>query len=173
MLFGTPVKAALSAAAVASALLIPAAGSASAAPAPGSASAVPASGSTSGSGATVSAASSFDAKCRSHSRTYVLKKYYRRVPVGPPTFYTLRCGTTTWGWKHIKLRHGWNSSMDRKIGAAIGSGDPNGRGGYSTYANQCPRIEKFRTILGTPGGNNDLLTAYKVDQPAVAGAVAC
>ncbi|WP_333762836.1 hypothetical protein [Streptomyces sp. IBSBF 2390] len=165
MLFGTPVKAALSAAAVASALLIPAAGSASA---------VPASGSTSGSGATVSAAaSSFDAKCRSHSRTYVLKKYYRRVPVGPPTFYTLRCGTTTWGWKHIKLRHGWNSSMDRKIGAAIGSGDPNGRGGYSTYANQCPRIEKFRTILGTPGGNNDLLTAYKVDQPAVAGAVAC
>ncbi|MGY4993292.1 hypothetical protein [Streptomyces sp. 900105245] len=165
MLLGTPVKAALSAAAVASALLIPAAGTASAAPA---------SGSTSGSGATVSAAaSSFDAKCRSHSRTYVLKKYYRRVPVGPPTFYTLRCGTSTWGWKHIKLRHGWNSSMDRKISAAIGSGDPNGRGGYSTYANQCPRIEKFRTILGTPGGNNDLLTAYKVDQPAVAGAVAC
>jgi hypothetical protein len=63
--------------------------------------------------------------------------------------------------------------MDRKIAAAIWSGDPNGRGGYSTYLNQCPRIEKFRTIIGTPAGTNDLLTAYKVDQPAVASAAAC
>ncbi|MFI6659052.1 hypothetical protein ACIBL8_26385 [Streptomyces sp. NPDC050523] len=160
MLHHTAVKAALSGAAVISALLIPAAGSASAA--------APASGQT-----VTPQATSYDAKCRSHSRTYVLKKYYRQVPVGPPTFITLRCGTSTWGWKHIKARHGWNSTMDRKISAAIGTGDPNGRGGYSTYANQCPRIEKFRTIIGTPGGHNDLLTAYKVDQPAVAGAARC
>ncbi|GAB2949700.1 hypothetical protein GCM10027028_60010 [Streptomyces sundarbansensis] len=26
----------------------------------------------------------------------------------------------------------------------------------------CPRIEKFRTILGTPAGPNELLTAYKI-----------
>jgi hypothetical protein len=154
MLFNTSVKAVLSAAAI-SALLIPAAASASAAPA--------------ASNKTVTAAAdSFDAKCRSHSRTYVLKKYYRG-----PQFFTLRCGTSTWGWKHIKARHGWNSTMDRKIDAAIWSGDPNGRGGYSTYLNQCPRVEKFRTIIGTPAGTNDLLTAYKVDQPAVASAAAC
>ncbi|WP_330460653.1 hypothetical protein OIB37_29505 [Streptomyces sp. NBC_00820] len=160
MLHNSAVKAALSAAAVVSALLIPAAGSASAAPAvPGKTGAA--------------AADSFDAKCRSHSRNYVLKKYYRQVPVGPPSFSTLRCGTSTWGWKHIKAGHGWNAAMDRKISAAIGSGDPNGRGGYSTYANQCPRVEKFRTILGTPAGRNDLLTAYKVDRPAVAGAARC
>ncbi|MCX4431257.1 hypothetical protein [Streptomyces mirabilis] len=163
MLHNTSVKAGLSAAAVISAVLIPAAGSASAA------SAAPAV-----SGKTVTAAAdSFDAKCRSHSRNYVLKKYYRQVPVGPPTFYTLRCGTSTWGWKHIKAGHGWDSTMDRKIGAAIGSGDANGRGGYSTYANQCPRVEKFRTIIGTPAARNDLLTAYKVDQPAAAGAARC
>ncbi|MBC9731430.1 hypothetical protein H8R17_44515 [Streptomyces sp. TRM68367] len=84
----------------------------------------------------------------------------------------MRCGTSTWGWKHIKARHGWNSTMDRKINAAIWSGDPNGRGGYSTYLNQCPRVEKFRTIIGTPAGTNDLLTAYKVNQPAVASAAA-
>lgn len=73
MLHNTSVKAGLSAAAVISALLIPAAGSASAAPAV--------------SGKTVTAAAdSFDAKCRSHSRNYVLKKYYRQVPVGPPPF---------------------------------------------------------------------------------------
>ncbi|BBC29105.1 hypothetical protein SGFS_003960 [Streptomyces graminofaciens] len=33
-------------------------------------------------------------------------------------------------------------------------------------------MEKFRTITGTPAGTNDLLTAYKVDQPAVASAAA-
>ncbi|MGI5508714.1 hypothetical protein [Streptomyces sp. CA-106131] len=156
MRFNTSAKTALSAVAAMSALVIPAAGSASAA--------------SSASGGTVTAAAdSFDATCRSHSRTYVLKKYYRG-----PQFFTLRCGTNTWGWKHIKLRHGWNSTMDRKITAAIWSGDPNGRGGYSTYLNQCPRrMEKFRTIIGTPAGTNDLLTAYKVDQPAVASAVAC
>ncbi|WP_405616873.1 hypothetical protein [Streptomyces sp. NBC_00076] len=157
MLFNTSVKAALSAAAAMSALLIPAAGSASAA--------------SSASGESVTAAAgSFDAKCRSHSRNYVLKKYYRG-----PQFFTLRCGTSTWGWKHIKARHGWNSTMDRKIDNAIYSGDANGRGGYSTYTIQCPRgrVEKFRTIIGTPAGTNDLLTAYKVDQPAAAGAARC
>ncbi|MFE5159295.1 hypothetical protein ACFRNT_12330 [Streptomyces sp. NPDC056697] len=157
MLFNASVKAALSTAAAMSALLIPAAGSASAASS--------ASGETVGAAA---AADSFEAKCRSHSRTYVLKKYYRG-----PQFFTLRCGTSTWGWKHIKARHGWNSTMDRKIKAAIWSGDPNGRGGYSTYRIGCPRVEKFRTIIGTPAGTNDLLTAYKVDRLAVAGAAAC
>ncbi|MFF9410628.1 hypothetical protein ACF1B0_34640 [Streptomyces anandii] len=160
MLHNTAAKAALAATAAISALLIPAAGSAFAA--------APASGAT-----VTPRADSYDATCRSHSRTYVLKKYYRRVPVGPPTFYTLRCGTRTWGWKHIKAGHGWNSTMDRKISAAIGTGDPNGRGGYSTYLNQCPRVEKFRTIIGTPAGRNDLLTAYNVDRPAVAGAARC
>ena len=63
--------------------------------------------------------------------------------------------------------------MDRKTNAAIGYGNPNGRGGYSTYLNQCPRVEKFRTIIGTPAGNNDLLTAYDVDQSAAVGAVRC
>ncbi|MFJ8345847.1 hypothetical protein ACIQ9J_05655 [Streptomyces sp. NPDC094153] len=62
--------------------------------------------------------------------------------------------------------------MDRKISTAIWSGEPSGRGGFSTYQNTCPRIEKFRTIIGTPAGTNDLLTACKVDQPAVASAVA-
>ncbi|WP_254792987.1 hypothetical protein [Streptomyces sp. CC77] len=151
MLLNASAKAALSTAAAISVLLIPAAGSASATP-------------SSVSGGTVTeTAESFDAKCRSNSRNYILKKYHRG-----PRFFTLRCGTSTWGWKHIKLRHGWNSTMDRKIGAAIWSGDPNERGGYSTYANQCPRVEKFRTIIGTPAGTNDLLTAYRVDRSAAA-----
>ncbi|MEU3347397.1 hypothetical protein ABZ723_20870 [Streptomyces sp. NPDC006700] len=145
--------AALAAAITTSALLMPA-GSASAAPDP--------------SGRAIGAAAdSIDATCKSHNRNYIVRKYYRG-----PRLYTLRCGTQTWGWKHIKARHGWNNTMDRKISTAIWSGEPTGRGGFSTYQNTYPRIEKFRTIIGTPAGTNDLLTAYKVDQPAVASAVA-
>jgi hypothetical protein len=113
-------------------------------------------------------AASIDASCRSHGRNYVVREYFR----GPKKF-TLSCGTSTWGWKHIKQRHGWNSAMDRKINAAISSGAPNGRGGYSTYTNQCPSVEKFRTIIGTPAGINNLLTAYKVDQTLVAATAPC
>jgi hypothetical protein len=109
------------------------------------------------------AADSIDAKCRSHSRDYVVRNYFR----GPKKF-TLRCCTRTWGWKHSKLRHGWNSTMDRKISAAISSGADNGRGGYSTYTIQCPPVEKFRTIIGTPGGINDLLTPTRWTKGAAA-----
>ncbi|MFI9809496.1 hypothetical protein ACIHEJ_35030 [Streptomyces sp. NPDC052301] len=103
-------------------------------------------------------ADTIDATCRHHSRTYIVRTYYRG-----PSKYTLRCGTKTWGWRHIKLGHGWNSTMDRRISAAIWSGQPNGRGGFSTYNAACPPVEKFRTIIGTPAGRNDLLTAYNVD----------
>ena len=66
-----------------------------------------------------------------------------------------------------------DTSMDKKISAAIWSEEPNGRGGFSTYTNSCPKIEKFRTIIGTPAGKNDLLTAYKVDQTRAAAAAKC
>ncbi|WP_328666776.1 hypothetical protein OG905_07090 [Streptomyces sp. NBC_00322] len=149
----TRTIAALATAVATSALVIPAAS--------------PATAATSSPAATSSSAEvvadSIDATCRSHSRTYIVRTYYRG-----PGKYTLRCGTSTWGWKHIKARHGWNSTMDRKISAAIWSGRPNGRGGYSTYTNTCPSIEKFRTIIGTPAGTNDLLTAYKVTTRAAA-----
>lgn len=114
------------------------------------------------------AADSIAATCKNHGKNHVVRKYYRG-----PKFYTLRCGTKTWGWKHIKARHGWNTSMDKKISAAIWSGEPNGRGGFSTYTNSCPKIEKFRTIIGTPAGGDDLLTAYKVDQTRAAAVAKC
>ncbi|MFE9921028.1 hypothetical protein ACFYQA_05450 [Streptomyces sp. NPDC005774] len=130
----------LTAAITASVLLIPT-GSASAASDPG--------------GTAVGiAADSITATCKNNGKNHIVRKYYRG-----PQFCTLRCGTKTWGRKHIKARHGWNTSMDKKISAAIWSGDPNGRGGYSTYTKSGPRIEKFRTVIGTPAGKADLLTA--------------
>ncbi|MFF8644985.1 hypothetical protein [Streptomyces sp. NPDC015345] len=141
------IKTALAAGVVASALLIPAAGSAAA--------------SSSGPAVSVRAVDPNTA-CRSHGKNYVVRTYFRG-----PNKYTLRCGTSTWGWKHIKAGHGWNSSMDRKTSAAIWSGKWNG-GGYSTWTASCPSREKFRTKIGTPAGTNDVRTAYQVTSLAAA-----
>ncbi|MGD3109521.1 hypothetical protein [Streptomyces sp. YGL11-2] len=109
------------------------------------------------------AINSVDSTCKHNGRNYIVRQYFRGVQR-----YTLRCGTTTWGWKHIKLRHGWNAGMDGKINNAIANGAPNGRGGFSIYTNQCPPVERFRTIIGTPAGLNDVLTAYNVTNLASA-----
>lgn len=138
-------KAALCAGVVASALLIPTTGSAAA--------------SSSGPDVTVRAVDPNTA-CRSHGKNYVVRTYFRG-----PNKYTLRCGTRTWGWKHIKAGHGWNNTMNRKISAAIWSGKWNG-GGYSTWSASCPSREKFRTKIGTRAGANDLRTAYQVTNRA-------
>lgn len=108
-------------------------------------------------------ATSVSSTCKHHSRKHIVATYHRGS-----ARYTLRCGTTKWGWKHIKKRHGWNAGMNKRIKAAIAHGANNGRGGFSSYTNQCPPIEKFRTILGTPAGKRDLLTAYKVHASAAA-----
>ncbi|MCX4665959.1 hypothetical protein OG453_04610 [Streptomyces sp. NBC_01381] len=141
------VKAALTAGVVASALLIPTAGSAAA--------------SSSGPVVTVRAVDPNTA-CRHHGKNYIVRTYFRG-----PTKYTLRCGKSSWGWKHIKAGHGWNNTMNKKISAAIWSGKFNG-GGFSTWTASCPSREKFRTKIGTPAGRNDLRTAYQVSSLAAA-----
>jgi hypothetical protein len=135
------VKAALTAGVLAPALLIPAAGSATA--------------SSNGPAVSVQAVNPNTA-CRQHGRHYIVRTYFRG-----PTKYTLRCGTRTWGWKHIKAGHGWNNTMNKKISAAIWSGKWNG-GGFSTWSTSCPSREVFRTKTGTPDRTNDLRTAYRV-----------
>ncbi|EFE81212.1 conserved hypothetical protein [Streptomyces albidoflavus] len=75
----------------------------------------------------------------------------------------MRCGTKKYGWKHIKARHGWSATMDRKINTAITSGKPNDARGFSTWSAQCPSEEVFRTVIGTLVATNDLLTAYRID----------
>lgn len=78
-------------------------------------------------------------QCRKKPQKHVLREYFRG-----PARYTLRCGTKKYGWKHIKARHGWSATMDRKINTAITSGKPN-------------------DVIGTPVATNDLLTAYRID----------
>ncbi|MER8161164.1 hypothetical protein [Streptomyces sp. NPDC094472] len=103
--------------------------------------------------------SDISATCRNNGRNYAVRQYFRG-----PARYTLRCGTSTWGWKHIKQR--WSRSFDNKISNAIATG----RQTVSTFSTwtlaPCSR-ETFRVKVGTPAGINDVRTAYKVD-PAVA-----
>ncbi|WP_235445367.1 hypothetical protein [Streptomyces sioyaensis] len=108
------------------------------------------------------AVSGVEETCKHHGRYYIVRQYFR----GPRRF-TLRCGTPTWGWKHIKKGHGWSRGMDSTIGSAIANGTPV-TFGFSIFTNQCPPREWFRTIIGTPGGINDVLTAYNVTSLASA-----
>lgn len=96
--------------------------------------------------------------CKNNGRNHIVRTYFRG-----PARYTLRCGTSTWGWKHIQ--HRWSNSFDNKISNAIASGLPNGSG-YSTWTLPPCSRETFRTILGTPAAVNDLRTAYKVTATA-------
>lgn len=89
-----------------------------------------------------------------------MRTYFR----GPARF-TLRCGTSTWGWKHI--RHRWSTSFNNKIRNAIAYGQPNG-GGYSSWTLPPCSRETFRVKLGTPAGSNDVRTAYKVAAASIA-----
>lgn len=82
--------------------------------------------------------------CHKRSYTHVVKKYARgsaRLP--------LRCGTTTWGFKHIT--HRWNAAFDASIALTIARGeavnDVQGDGGSKIYAlfdNRCNEL--FRVI---------------------------
>jgi hypothetical protein len=115
-------------------------------------------------GATAAQASVPTTFCNSHAYTYVVKNYSRgsaRLP--------LRCGTTTWGFRHIT--HRWNAAFDSKIALTISRGeavrDVQQDGGSAIYAlfdNRCNEL--FRVIYngGAYRGNGvrpqGIITAY-------------
>ncbi|MBB1255202.1 hypothetical protein [Streptomyces alkaliterrae] len=96
--------------------------------------------------------------CKNNGRHHVVRTYFRGIHR-----YTLRCGTDTWGWKHIK--HRWSRSFDNKISNAIADG----RQVLNTFSiwtlPPCSR-ETFRVLVSTPAASNDVRTAYKVNSAA-------
>ncbi len=115
-------------------------------------------------GATAAQASVPTTFCNSHPYTYVVKNYSRGGAKLP-----LRCGTTTWGFKHIT--HRWNAAFDSKIALTISRGevvtDVQQDGGSAIYAlfdNRCEEL--FRVIYngGAYRGNGvrpqGIITAY-------------
>ncbi|MCC3651689.1 hypothetical protein LIX60_09460 [Streptomyces sp. S07_1.15] len=132
--------------------------------APSAASAAAAQGGRDASGQTISAASadSISAKCRNNGRNYIVREYYRGV-----NRYTLRCGTSTWGWKHIQ--HRWSTSFNNKIRNTIANGERKYVPvSFSFYTLPPCSRETFRVLIGTPAAGNDIRTAYKVSSTSAA-----
>lgn len=115
-------------------------------------------------GATAAHASVPTSFCNPHAYTYVVKNYTRGAARLP-----LRCGTTTWGFKHIT--HRWDAAFDGKIALTISRGevvtDVQQDGGSAIYAlfdNRCNEL--FRVIYngGAYRGNGvrpqGIITAY-------------
>ena len=102
--------------------------------------------------------------CNKRSYKTVVKKYSRGAARLP-----LRCGTSTWGFKHIT--HRWNAAFDSKIALTIARGEKvkdlqqdGGTAIYALFNNKC--VELFRVIYngGAYRGNGvrpqGIITAY-------------
>ncbi|WP_143676622.1 hypothetical protein [Streptomyces sp. TLI_146] len=94
--------------------------------------------------------------CAGKSETYAIKTYTRNFQAVP-----LRCGTSTWGYRHIVAKHGFNDSQTANTVAR-------GRqsfGFYYTNLNQCPPMT-FKVVFndGALGGTGvrpqGIITAY-------------
>lgn len=110
--------------------------------------------------------------CSGHSYTYIVKNYYRGSAARP-----LRCGTTSWGFNHIKGR--WNSAFDANIALTISRGesvaDYQQDGGsriYALFNNYCNEL--FRVIYNGGAYNGygvrpqGIITAYYITNSAIA-----
>jgi len=125
------------------------------------------------SGMTLATAYVSPSVCDGRAYTYVAKNYYRGVQVLPP-----RCGTSTWGLRHLVERGRWDSTFDSKAAEAVSRGDDGGVYGYRLWKNQCPRTVDFRVIYNWGAYNGDgvrpqgVVTAYWVSTAATQSAPA-
>src|SRR4051794_31028779 len=55
--------------------------------------------------------------CDPHAYTYIVKNYTRGAGV-----YTMRCGETSWGFRHLVARGRWNATFDSWIALTIAHG---------------------------------------------------
>ena len=116
--------------------------------------------------------------CNTHAYTYVVKNYTRGAGA-----YPLRCGTSSWGFRHVTAR--WDAHFDAWIALTIARGadvsDVQGDGGSNIFAifdGNCNEL--FRVIYngGAYNGNGvrpqGVITAYYEGGPvsALAQAVA-
>ncbi|MFI1177900.1 hypothetical protein [Streptomyces melanogenes] len=94
--------------------------------------------------------------CAGKSETYVIKTYTRNFQAVP-----LRCGTSTWGYRHIVTKHDFD---DSQIANTVARGRQS-FGFYYTNLNQCPPMT-FKVVFndGALGGTGvrpqGIITAY-------------
>lgn len=87
--------------------------------------------------------------CAGQPKKKIVKKYYRG-----PTMVPLRCGTKTWGYKHLVDRGRWSASFSKKIDSTIWSGSiAVNEPGEVTYVKKqpaCPPRITFKVVTN-PG----------------------
>ena len=94
--------------------------------------------------------------CTGKSTNHVVKNFYRGPRVIP-----LRCGTSTWGYRHLLPKHGYNSAM---IANTVSRGGER-FGFYYLNLNQCPPM-KYKVVFNPSGiggsgpGPQGVITAY-------------
>jgi hypothetical protein len=114
--------------------------------------------------------------CTGKPAKTIVKKYYRGPAVVP-----LRCGTSTWGYKHLVKRGRWSGNFSKKINTTIWSGtiavDQPGERTYERKFTGCPPRTLFKVVTNPgPYGRDPrikpqgVVTAYK---PASLASAAC
>lgn len=112
-------------------------------------------------------ADSVASKCKGASKKTVAVTYHRG-----PGKVLLRCGTKSWGYKHLVAKKRWSSNFSKKVGQAIWSGkivtDVPGERTYERHAAQCPPKVLMRVVTNPGAYGKDkrikpqgVVTAYK------------
>lgn len=115
--------------------------------------------------------------CDGHAMSYIAKYYYRG-----PSAIPLRCGSISWGYRHLVERGRWNFTFDAMIAEAVSRGTVKptvgGRWHYIKLNNSCGGPPYF-SVLDNPlayGANpkinpQGIITAYyAAAAPSLAGA---
>lgn len=108
------------------------------------------------------------AACDDKPKEYILKYYSVRAPYPPAP---LRCGTSTFGFIHLKERKRWDSEFDRSIQNTLLLGREGKKDGTSvTFVKEdlppCPG--HFRVVVeykAYASGDQGIITAYHSDDP--------
>ncbi|MFV0130145.1 hypothetical protein ACLGI4_20975 [Streptomyces sp. HMX112] len=112
--------------------------------------------------------------CNNKSQAAIAKTYHR----GPATVH-LRCGTKSWGFRHLVAKGRWNATFDKKINRTVWSGTITtnlpGQRIYDDMRLACPAKSEFKVVTnpGPMGANpavnpQGIITAYKPTTAAAA-----
>lgn len=105
--------------------------------------------------------------CAGKPAKTIVKKYHRGPAIVP-----LRCGTKTWGYKHLVKKGRWSTNFSKKINSTIWSGtiavDIPGERTYERKQVACPPRVLFKVVTNPgPYGRDHrikpqgVVTAYK------------
>ncbi|OKJ79418.1 hypothetical protein AMK32_31370 [Streptomyces sp. CB01883] len=109
--------------------------------------------------------------CAHAPESKVVRTYTRGPRIGPKLVVVLRCGSSTWGYRHLKKKGRWSTAFDRKIANTVQSGtitvDMPGRRIFDDILKQCPPKSRFKVVTnpGKMGRNphinpQGIVTAY-------------